>query len=476
MTQARRPNVIWLLPDQWRHDAFGAAGNTVVHTPNIDALARRGMIFRAAHCESPVCMPSRASLVSGTYPSEHGLLDNIPSPATSGGLSPTAPNFVRSLRDAGYRTAEIGKMHLATAGADGLAAIGFDDIAEEFDKFEYCLEQSGEHAYEDTPYTRHLAERGLLDDFLTYSRERAWWPRQRGTEPGPKATPDVIPADDTLDSFIMRSAAKYVREYERDEPFFLWVTPVGPHTPYDGPPPYSDLYDPARIPLGPLGFDSFPENEWGSYLDKTANDLGAPRWTQDDFRLVGKHYYASISLIDARVGELVAALEASGQDRETWIMISSDHGELLGDHGFYAKRLFYRSSVQVPQIVVPPAGTHIGSVFDGLTQGFDVPATILDLAGADPPSELCSGRSLLPAMESGGTGRDAVYSEIADFLMVATLEHKLIVDRPSRTPQALYDLQNDPDERFDILATRPGRDALNRLAPLANAFIERSRP
>lgn len=433
------PNLIYVMPDEWRADAFGFAGNPVIRTPHLDALASRGAVFRQGHCESPVCMPSRASLATGLYPSEHGLDDNA---HLSGGAfpPPERTTFMHRLQRAGYRTAAVGKMHFFSRphGPDELRRYGFDDVVEEFDKLELIRRDSG--------YTDYLADRGLLDAWREEVRESMLM--LMGRLPGPMARPERLDPGDTLDAYIGRQACDYIGRAADGGPFMLWVGFVGPHMPYDGPTPYSDLYDAEAIPLGPVGFDDFPRNEWGEYLEATMRHLNCARATEADYRAIGKHYYGSATLIDEQVGAIAAAVQAAGIGDDTWLFFGSDHGELLGDHGFVSKRVFYRSAVEVPQLVVPPALPAAVEIA-APTQNFDLVATMLDLAGADASGY--GGRTLRPALDGGGGGRDAVLSQIAGFTMVADGRFKLVVHNATRRPQVLYDLDADPDERDDVL-------------------------
>jgi choline-sulfatase len=223
------------------------------------------------------------------------------------------------------------------------------------------------------------------------------------------------------------------------------------------------------MPRGPRGLDPFPDNAWGRYLASTVAHLGCASWSEDDFGIAAKHYYASISLIDHGLGWILDALRSSGREESTWLLVSSDHGDLLGDHGFYAKRVFYDGAVRIPQIVVPPPGEGGGIATDALTQGFDLPATILDLAGARPDPSF-RGRSLLPALSGESVGRAVVYSEIDRFLLVTTAQHKLVVDRSTGEPQAVYDRRGDPDERENLLGTSRGRAIVVALADHVAAF------
>lgn len=466
----KRPNIVYVMPDEWRPDCFGFAGNRVVQTPNIDALAARGAVFENAHCESPVCMASRASLLTGKFVRDHGLKDNSWL-KWAGGAGFPAPDFTRTflhrLQDAGYYTAEVGKMHFRGPrfqgdGRPGLnmrrmfggggdlvqaapmtAAYGFHEVHEEGDKPALRFLSS--------EYTRYLADKGLLDN----------WREYQSSAPGAGPTgPEILDPDDTLDGYIGLRSARLIREYDRDEPFFLWVGFIGPHPPYDGAREFSDRYDPADIPMGPMGLPQIPDNAWGEYLRWNVEHLRCDRLDEQAYRNIAKYYYGSCSLIDHYVGEIVRAIgegsakrgrEGSTSDRETWILFGSDHGELLGDHGLISKRVFYNTSVKVPNIIVPPSGTPGRSV-KGLTQGFDITATALAIAGADATGH--DGRSLLPALEGGDVTREAVFSEIAGFLMVFDGRHKLVLHRDTLEPQWMHDLLNDPDEVTDVLKDR----------------------
>lgn len=469
-----RPNIVWIFPDAWRHDAFGFQGNRVVQTPNIDALAERGAVFNAAHCESPVCQPSRASLLTMSYPSEHGLLDLEHLPQWRGAAfpKPSEPNVLHQLRAAGYRTAVVGKTHFPRDEDGGLQGYGFDLVLEEFDKYEGRTK--------DTPYTRYLKELGMFEAWSLYLRSLRHFTVLSGTvQPNPyydavrgRAGPDpIVPLQHQLDTFIGRQAADLIRGYDRDEPFFLWVAPIGPHSPWDAPAEIADRYREEDIPLPLLGFDGFPPGRWGDYNRWNYQHLRCEELTEDLLRRIGKYYYGNCTIVDNAVGEVVRALRTSGRAQDTWIFLSSDHGELLGDHGLLTKRVFYRSSVLVPQLIVPPAGRDLGIRVDGLTQGFDLLATMLDLAGAVPPRGASPARSLLTALDGGQVGRDVVYSEIAGFLMVATEQHKLVIHKASREVGALYDLIADPDERRNLVAMEGAGPTLVSLLRLANNYL-----
>jgi arylsulfatase A-like enzyme len=468
-----KPNIVWIFPDEWRHDAFGFAGNEVIQTPNVDALARRGATFLGARCESPVCQSARASLLTGLYAAQHGLTDNEHLPSTKGAF-PAAdePNFLHSLRAAGYRTAEVGKMHFGRGSlGDGIRAWGFDDAWQEHDK--YVLWRL------DTPYTRHLRELGLWESWEQHnSGLLPWLPSVDGKmQPNPRfvqgaeAQPDHVPAEEMLDVFIGNEACRHIADHDGDQPFFLWVAPIGPHPPFDAPRTYTDRYAPEMIPLGSLAREPYPDNEWGRYLDWNLNHIGCGSWTEDRWRRIGAQYYGLCNQVDDIVGRIVATLAETGLDRDTWIVFSSDHGELLGDHGLFSKRVFYESSVRVPQLIVPPVGQERPVTVSGMTQAFDTVATILDIAGATWQRDDVPARSLLPALTGEPCERDAVFSQIAGFAMAATATQKVVVHEESGTVGALYDLAEDPGERVNLVDDPSARSAFSDLIDRTAAFL-----
>jgi choline-sulfatase len=257
--------------------------------------------------------------------------------------------------------------------------------------------------------------------------------------------PEELEPEHALDAHIGARVCERIERYAgAEQPFFLWASFVGPHVPFDGPARFADLYDEREIPLGPAGLPEPPDNLWGEYLRFVIDLLACGDCGEDEFRAMAKHYYASITLIDEQIGRIAAAVERAGIADRTWIVFSSDHGELLGDHGLLTKGVFYETSVRVPLVVVPPRRDR--RVVGDLVQGIDLVATILELAGADRSG--LSGRSLL----GDGPRRTAVFSQVGAFTMAATREWKLIVETAGCRPQALYDLRADPDETRDVLA------------------------
>ncbi|TNF78809.1 MAG: DUF4976 domain-containing protein [Gammaproteobacteria bacterium] len=444
------PNILFIFADQHRHDALGCAGNEHIETPNLDRLAATGVRFRNAWCQSPICQPSRASLITGRYPHELGVMRNFGPDMDEGW-----PTFMKGLQQTGYRTANFGKTHYYAEGLaepDGevdmraygprIAAFGFDHVVEEFDRYVHALDGVRTH------YTDYLKSEGVYDAYQSQIRE-IWRLTERHWD---GVTSPLSKAQD-LTSFLTRAAQSWLAEQTSERPFFMQVAYVQPHVPLMADPEWANHYREAMIPRGPAAPVDSDVPVWRDYLSWCGHHANAHLLT-DDYVLQGaRQYYAMISLIDECVGQLVNQLEGQGLLDNTWIVYGSDHGEMLGDHGLMAKFNFYRSSVQIPLIFRPPGGCE-PVVSDALAALADVGPTLLDAAGAAPLVE-ARGRSLLPTLAGDEHGRECLFSEIQKqsrkpepptFRAVRNQRYRLTMETNSRTPCELFDLQEDPHE------------------------------
>lgn len=445
-----RPNILFVFADQHRHDALGCAGNSLIETPNLDQLASSGVRFTDAWCQSPICQPSRAALITGRYPHELGVMRNFGPDMDSGW-----PTFMKQLQQAGYTTANIGKTHYYAEGLaepDGetdlrqysarVAEFGFDHVVEEFDRYVHAMD--GVH----TPYTSYLREAGVYE---TYREQiKSIW---RLTEHHWDGVTSPLSKEQDLTSFLTREAQSWLALQSTAQPFFLQVSYVQPHVPLMGDPEWASFYSDAQIPRGPVGSKMGGVPIWDDYLSWCSHHANGHLLT-DEYVLAGaRQYYAMISLIDECIGELISQLDAQGMLDNTWIVYSSDHGEMLGDHGLMAKFNFHRGSVQVP-LIVRPAGGCASLTSDALAAVVDIGPTLLDVAGAEPLTEV-RGRSLLPAITQNEDGRPVLFSEIQKqsrqsqaptFRAVRNHRYRLTLETTTSTPCELFDLIEDPDE------------------------------
>lgn len=448
MNATQRPNILLVMTDQQRWDALAGAGELPVQTPALDRLASEGIWFRRVYAQSPLCVPSRTSFLTGRYPHQHQCVNNETS------TWPEAPSFVRALRDGGYRTANVGKLHFTwfhdveLLVADPLLrAIGFDEPLETTGK----MSRGNLRA---SAYSEYLKSRDLLEEFHADLLDRA--------EAGPlDVRPSILADDDHVDGWVMNRAVEWVESTDVEKPFFYWIGPEGPHDPYDPPEPYASMYDPAGIPLGPL------EYQYPIGPSIASKDL--PDATPEQIQRMRAHYLGNVTYIDEWLDRLLNALERRGLLATTWIVFCSDHGDLLGDHRLVGKAQFFESAIRVPLIIRPPDSVDCqrGVVHDGLVELIDVSATMLDIAGTSVEGH--QGHSLLPLVTGGNDGqhRDSVFAEIYDQLMVVDGDRKLVLG-PDDVPVHVFDLASDPAETDDLADTPP--TWVDDLAALAKQF------
>jgi arylsulfatase A-like enzyme len=434
-----RPNVLWVCTDQQRWDTLGCYGNDLVETPRLDALADRGVQFERAYCQSTVCTPSRASMLTGRYPRTTGCRAN-------GRPMPEDERLVtHDLADAGYHCGLAGKLHLSPYRpyADESPTIR-EPIRRLDDGYaEFHWSSSPTNDGQRNEYKQWLRERGV-----EYRRERL----------------DVehasigMPAEHHQTTWCAEKAINCIEAHESaDDPWLFSVNMFDPHPAFRAPEGYLDRYMDRLDEVPP------PNYEPGELDDKPAaqheqHTDGNPAYTDLDdrgHRVMRATYYAMVDLIDEQVGRLLDALDRTGQRDETLVVFTSDHGELCGDHGMYTKGpFFYEPSVRVPLLVDGP-GVASGRTVDDLVGLIDLAPTLLDTAGLDRPPGM-QGRSLWPALDPDGAdpiGRDAIYCEgyacahvhDVNSTMVRTDRYKLVRHHDPGDGE-LYDLHEDPDE------------------------------
>lgn len=432
-----RPNILWICTDQQRYDTIGALGYHHVDTPHIDGLVSEGVTFTRAYCQSPICTPSRGSFLTGMYPSAIHVTGN------GNDAFPSTPSLVsKRLSDAGYDCGLIGKLHLASA---------YGRIEPRVDDGYRYWEYS--HAPRDDWPVGH----GYAD-----------WVRQRGGVLGElTGDPQGVPAEFHQTTWCAEKTIEFMQE-DREGPWMACVNIYDPHPPFNPPQRYRDQFDPADMP-GPLFRQSDIEQQeklagvdfQSSVRSPDALDIRDPlqpeRGRAADGRVLQAAYCAMIKLIDDQVGRMLAALEASGQRENTVVIFTSDHGEMLGDHGLIQKGCrFYDGLVRVPLIFSWPGQFAKDVRSDALVELLDKTPTIMELAGLEPPKRM-QGRSLLPMLRGEAPldrHRDFVRCEYYDALdepdgsfatMYRDERYKLVVYHGHDLGE-LYDLEEDPEE------------------------------
>ena len=467
----RQPNLLFIYADQHRADVLGCAGNDIVMTPHLDRLATEGVRFDQTWTESPICQPARASLLTGRYPNDHGVLGNF-----GGDCQPEWDTFPRRLQEAGYTTASIGKTHFSTwpMGAEPgtpaptdewIGSFGFDHVVEEFDKYVHLFDV-------ETPYMRFLREHDALEPYQEVVQANF-----RGGDRHWNGVTSPLPQELDLTCFLADEAQQWLDRRPNDVPWFLQLSFVQPHVPLMGDPVWSDHYAKTAIERTARSEPISTTDEWATHLNGLRNHSHSELLT-DEFVLAGaRQYYAMVSLIDQRIGDLLAQLEKKGQLDNTWIVYSADHGEMLGDHGLMAKMNFYRSSVRVPLIMRPPGGTN-GRVETEPVQAFDVAATLLD-AGTATALDGAPSRSLVTLVTGGGgTARRHAVSMIRMRPRLPTWQ--AITDGQCRATSnadtgevsELFDLVADPDEVTNRASDPSAGDVSVRLRGLLASTLD----
>ena len=419
-----RPNIIFLLPDQQRPDSLGCYGNDVAITPNVDHLAENGIVFERCYVQNPLCCPSRYSVATGRYPHAHRVRSNWFAPR------PGETSFAERLGRAGYQTAAIGKMHFTPWHAN----FGFDGriIAEA--KFQTDCPDD---------YARFLDRHGYRRDQLFDTQSPEYIRRL-------SSMTSILPQELHIDSFVGQSICEYVRN--TDGPFFVFGSFLSPHNPYDPPKPYDELFRNSRMqPRNMLSgeVDRKPREAYDYINTRIRWPFKSDEITEEQRLGMWRSYYGLNTLVDDWVGRIVQTLKDRGIYENTILIYSSDHGDLLGDHGLYYKQCFYEQSVRVPLIVHAPAYFKAARI-DEPVELKDLYTTICDLGGATPAPGT-QATSLVPLLQKDADhqAREAVFSENYFGRMIRWREWKLVY-YPGKPYGELYNLAEDPDEQSNL--------------------------
>ena len=482
-----RPNFVFIITDQQRADWLGCAGHPVLRTPNIDALAARGTRFENFHAASPVCMPNRASLLTGRYPSLHGLRYN-------GCVLPENANtFVDVLAGAGYDTAAIGKSHLQPF--TDLPPMGRkpEEIAGAADAWKDArpatYQEAPEHYTDDAAYPIKTPYYGYRHvDMVTHHGDRCGghygqWFRQNAPDwqalhdtanelphsySCPQAYRTPIPEELYPTAYVRDRAVDYIKGRQtEDGPFFAFVSFPDPHHPFNPPGKYWDMYTPDQFDVT-LPFEAHqnptPPMQWLHENWKTGGGQMTPQTAMmlddDQLRQAMALTAGMIAFIDDAVGDIVRALEGTGQMDNTVICFTSDHGDYLGDFNMLLKgALPFRSITRVPFIWSDPSDRR-PSVSDALCSMVDLSATILDRVGLSPFNGN-QGISFLQTTRGGDGPRDEALIEYNDggnrlgfetparVRAMVTDEWRYTVYRDQPWGE-LYDLREDPNETRNL--------------------------
>lgn len=451
-----RPNVLMILVDDLK-PSFGAYGADFVHSPNLDALARRGVQFDLAYCNQAVCAPSRNNLMLSSRSTSLGIY----------GLStnfrvaePEAVTLLQHFMRNGYRTEGVGKVfHIGHGNTDDPASWS---VPFQPDKVvDYALPES---------------TGGKL------TREQAYFSNQELNRIGQLPRGAAWERADVADEAYAdgRIAAEGIRRLqqaaESDQPFLLALGFVKPHLPFCAPEKYWAIYDDVDLPLAeyeqaPAGAPEYAGKPRYGELSQYKPIPSGEMLDRDTQRQLVHGYYAALSFADAQIGKVLAELDRLGLDENTIIVLWGDHGYHLGDHDLWTKHTNYEQANRIPLVFAGPGVTAAGSRTKALAETVDIYPTLAELAGLPAPDgpQPIDGQSLAPVLQDPSRSvRDHAYHAYPRSgrlgRAIRTSRYRLVEWKPIGAPTAeaeyeLYDYQTDPQERRNLAADQPERVA-----------------
>jgi len=441
-----KPNILWISSDQQRSDTIGALGQPLIRTPSLDNLVRRGVAFHNAYCQAPICTPSRASFLTGMYPGSIRACMN-----GNEYWADAAPLISARLQRAGYHCGLVGKLHLS-------ALTNRPEPRPRNDGFQVFELSNGptipsEHG---NAYADWLTDRGF--DHRELSRDRS-----------------AIPPQLHQSAWCAERSIAFIESAPPDSPWFLFASFFDPHPIYEPPVAYAERVRRRGVPPSiACPGDTSRQAQWRQVdYEHDAKEL-------HDLDRAKAGYYGMIELLDECVGRVLDHLESAGQLENTLIIFSSDHGDMMGDHGLIRKGCrFYDGLVKVPLIVSMPERLPSGAQSAALVELVDIAPTLLEAAGEAVPAEM-HGRSLWSKLLGGqpiAHHRSTVHCEYyraqmregyagTYATMVRDERYKLVVYHGLNLGE-LYDLHADPSECVNLWSNAAYTDTRLRLTQAA---------
>ena len=460
LTMQKKPNVLLIFTDQHQQRIAGAYGDAVVRTPRMDQLAAEGVVFRNAVVAQPVCTASRASLLTGTYGHTHGCVRN------NQVLTTEIPTAAELLGGHGYQCGYLGKWH---CGNELQPQRGFENW--------YC-------PTEDNYAGAAARAEGLYSPYDRFLRDLGFAPEPVGPHPFfTQRQAATIPEEYCKPAYMAQKADDFFRD-AGDQPFFLAMSFLEPHPPYFGP--FDGIYAEEEVGL-PANHEVTDEESAGwsrrhqafrrFYYEKGHNIKTSD---VDDVLANRARYYGLVTLVDRYIGKTLDALSDRGLADDTIVIVTSDHGDMLGSHQMVDKGMMFEEAIKVPFILRHPGENYVRDEVRQVINNVDVLPTILDLLDLPIPDHV-QGRSLLPVLR-GEEGefpdfgvvewngflqnmhaRDPRFADVLDAQVrcVVTPDWKLALSPGDRGE--LYDLRNDPFERRNLFAMRETRGITQEL-------------
>lgn len=433
-------NVLLIIADDLSANALGCYGNTVCQSPNIDALAKRSLLFENAYCQFPVCGPSRAAMMSGMYCQSNGVMGNGSSSKFTAtmGQRPTMSQF---FKDRGYYSARVSKIYHMRVPGDITAGVdGPDHLASWTERFncqgpEWMSRGKHEHLTNEKLNRDPEKHYNLGFGGAFYSVKTA--------SPTGKFQPDKLAADKAIE----------ILNRQKDNAFFLAVGFVRPHVPLVAPESYFDAYPPGQMKL-PKQLDKDLQDIPQAGIGKNSKKIGLT--SKDKKQKVLQAYYASVTYMDHQVGRVLNELRRLRLDKETIVIFKSDHGYHLGEHEFWQKMSLHEESARIPLMIsVPDMSRAVRT--NSLTEAIDLYPTLAELLRSNPPPH-CQGKSLVKLFtEPKHQLRSYAFSTTGKANLVRSPRYAYIRYRDKS--EELYDMESDPSQ-FTNLANSPASESV----------------
>ena len=440
-----KPNIVVVQADQMAAQALGAYGDEAAKTPHIDALAEDGAIFDRAYCNTPLCAPSRASMMTGQMPSQVGCYDNGDDFAAS------MPTFAHHLRAQGYHTALIGRMHF----------IGPDQ----------------EHGFEQRLTTDvYPADLDMVPEWERPLDQRLQWYHDADAvfTAGPSQATVQQDFDDEVGFRSLRHLNDRVRTNqasEHDVPFLMVTSFIHPHDPYEPPQEHWDRFSQTEIPDPQFPQNPDPGQDPHSHRLRMMSGFDQQYPNIDQVRRARRSYYAAVSYIDDHIGRIRKRLEQLNLADNTVIIVTSDHGDMLGEKGLWYKMSPYEQSARVPLIVYGPEHLVPKGRFANPVSLIDLMPTLLELSGAPQPE--LPGKSLLESAreEQGGKTAPADRDVYIEYMAEGTHAPQVTLVRGQYKyvvcpgdPDQLFDLESDPNELRNVAGSQDYAEIVGQLS------------
>jgi arylsulfatase A-like enzyme len=447
-------NVLFLIADDLNCDLH-CYGHAKVHSPQIDALAARGVRFERAYCQFPLCSPSRSSFLTGLRPNRTKIHTNPTAGTKPADYRPTPhfrdflPDVVtmpQAFRNNGYYVARVGKLfHYGVPGQIGTS--GLDDPP------------SWEHVV--NPIGRDKQEEDKIFTFTPGSFGGTLsWLAAEGTD------------GEQTDGIGAGEAIKLL-EQVKDRPFFLAVGFYRPHTPYVAPRKYFDLYPREEIDLPALSTDDMSRSPAAAYLSSKPEQ---ETMTDSQRREAMQAYWASITFMDAQVGRVVAALDRLGLSNNTIIVMTSDHGYHMYEHGLWQKMSLFENSARVPLVIVAPGTKGLGQRTNSMAELVDLYPTLADLCGVEAPHDL-DGTSLRRVLDDPGrVVKSAAFTQVkrGQFhgYSLRTERWRYTLWDDGKKGEQFFDMQADPKELTNLAAQPDLADVVKDLRGQVRKYVD----